>query len=39
VNFDYMPELDQPLGYPAVLIVILALCGWLYARFRQAGWL
>jgi magnesium transporter len=39
MNFDYMPELKQPLAYPIVLAVILGLCGWLYVRFRQAGWL
>ena len=39
MNFDYMPELKHPLGYPAVLAAIFMLCGWLYLRFKQAGWL
>ena len=39
MNFDYMPELKHPLGYPAVLAAIGVLCGWLYMRFKQAGWL
>lgn len=39
MNFTHMPELDEPLGYPVVLAVIVALCVWLYTRFRQAGWL
>jgi magnesium transporter len=39
MNFDYMPELKHPLGYPAVVAVIVGLCAWLYLRFRRAGWL
>jgi magnesium transporter len=39
MNFKYMPELEQPWGYPAVMTVILGLCGFLYYRFRKAGWL
>ncbi len=39
MNFKYMPELEQPWGYPAVMTVILGLCGFLYYRFRRAGWL
>jgi magnesium transporter len=39
MNFEHMPELRQPFGYPAVLLVILAICLWLFQRFRRAGWL
>jgi magnesium transporter len=39
MNFDVMPELKWPYGYPFVLIVIAAVCGWLYWRFRQNRWL
>jgi len=39
MNFTHMPELDEPLAYPIVLAVIAGLCGWLYARFKLAGWL
>jgi magnesium transporter len=39
MNFKYMPELEQPWGYPAVMTLILGLCGFLYYRFRRAGWL
>lgn len=39
MNFDYMPELRQPWGYPAVLGTIAAICGGLWLRFRQIGWL
>jgi magnesium transporter len=39
MNFDYMPELKHPLGYPAILVAIFGLSGWLFLRFRRAGWL
>jgi magnesium transporter len=39
MNFKAMPELEQPWGYPAVMAVIFGLCGFLYYRFRRAGWL
>jgi magnesium transporter len=39
MNFKHMPELKSAYGYPAVLIVIAIICGWLYARFRKTGWL
>ena len=39
MNFHNMPELDWRYGYPVTWCVILALCGFLYWRFRKAGWL
>jgi magnesium transporter len=39
MNFHDMPELDWRYGYPVTWGVILALCGFLYWRFRKAGWL
>jgi magnesium transporter len=39
MNFKHMPELEQPLGYPAVMALIIGLCGFLFYRFRRAGWL
>jgi magnesium transporter len=39
MNFDVMPELRWPYGYPAVLGVIAVACGLLYWRFRRSGWL
>ena len=39
MNFEHMPELDWQYGYAFVLTVILAVCGWLYWRFRQNHWL
>jgi magnesium transporter len=38
MNFRFMPELESPYGYPAVLLAILGLCGYLYFRFKKAGW-
>jgi magnesium transporter len=39
MNFRYMPELTSPLGYPAVLLVMLSVCVALYLLFRRSGWL
>lgn len=39
MNFKFMPELSWKYGYPAALAVIAAVCGYLYYRFRRAGWL
>ena len=39
MNFEHMPELTWTLGYPAVLLVMLAVCTSLYLYFRRAGWL
>ncbi len=39
MNFEHMPELKSPWGYPAALAVIAATCGWMYRRFRRSGWL
>jgi magnesium transporter len=39
MNFTHMPELDEPYGYPAVLIGLLIACTALYRFFRRVGWL
>jgi magnesium transporter len=39
MNFDNMPELRLPYGYYMVLGIIVALCGFLYWRFKRWGWL
>jgi magnesium transporter len=39
MNFEHMPELTTPLGYPAVLTLMFAICMFLYWRFRRSGWL
>jgi hypothetical protein len=38
MNFDFMPELNVRFGYFTVLTVILAICLYLFYRFRKAGW-
>jgi magnesium transporter len=39
MNFEHMPELRWELGYPAVLVVIVVTCSYLYVRFKRSGWL
>jgi magnesium transporter len=39
MNFKNMPELEWEYGYPAALCVILGVSGYLFYRFRKAGWL
>jgi magnesium transporter len=38
MNFSNMPELGNPYGYPAVIGLVVTICGYLYYRFRRAGW-
>lgn len=39
MNFQNMPELGAPYGYPAVLALMAGICAFLYVRFRKSGWL
>lgn len=39
MNFQYMPELGWKFSYPMLLVLTLALCSFLYIRFKHAGWL
>jgi magnesium transporter len=39
MNFDYMPELHWPFGYPMVLIGALLICTVLHRIFRRNRWL
>jgi magnesium transporter len=39
MNFKHMPELDWVWGYPFAIALMVAINGWLFARFRKAGWL
>ena len=39
MNFQHMPELKWEFGYPLALLVISTICGYLYYRFKRAGWL
>jgi magnesium transporter len=38
MNFEFMPELKWRYGYVAALSLIVALCAYVYWRFRRAGW-
>jgi magnesium transporter len=39
MNFENMPELRWQYGYAAAIVVIAAVCGTLYWRFRKNKWL
>jgi magnesium transporter len=39
MNFDYMPELRWPVGYPAALLAMVVVCAFLYRAFKRNGWL
>jgi magnesium transporter len=39
MNFDWMPELRQAWGYPAVVGVMLLVSAAIWAWFRKRGWL
>lgn len=39
MNFEHMPELRQPWGYPVVLLLMVAICGLLYRSFHRNKWL
>jgi len=39
MNFKVMPELEWEYGYPIALFFITAVCGFLFRRFKRAGWL
>lgn len=39
MNFQFMPELQWPWGYPAAMLVMAGVCLYLYRRFKRAGWL
>ncbi len=38
MNFEYMPELHWRYGYPTVMAGMAIACGYLYYRFKKAGW-
>lgn len=38
MNFDYMPELRSPWGYPAIWAVMIGIGGGMLAWFRKKGW-
>jgi magnesium transporter len=39
MNFKVMPELEWQWGYPMAIAVMILVCGYMYRRFRRAGWL
>lgn len=39
MNFRFMPELDQPWGYPFALALMAAVSAGLYVAFKKKGWL
>jgi magnesium transporter len=39
MNFKYMPELEQRLGYPAIWAVMLGIVIGIYIWFRRKQWL
>ena len=39
MNFENMPELAWAWGYPAVLLLMVTICGFLYKTFRRNRWL
>ena len=39
MNFEHMPELKLSWGYPAALAIITGACGFVWWRFRKAGWI
>ncbi|MFI6446900.1 magnesium and cobalt transport protein CorA [Kitasatospora sp. NPDC050543] len=39
MNFDFMPELRQPWGYPAALLLMTVVCVGLHRVFKRSGWL
>jgi magnesium transporter len=39
MNFEHMPELHSPWGYPLTLVAMVAIDAYLFWRFRRAKWL
>jgi len=39
MNFEFMPELTWPMGYPLVLAGMAAVCLAIFLWFRHRGWM
>jgi magnesium transporter len=39
MNFKMMPELEWTWGYPASLVVMVAIDAWLWVKFKRTNWL
>jgi magnesium transporter len=38
MNFERMPELAHPWGYPAALVLMVGIAGGMLWLFRRRGW-
>lgn len=39
MNFQYMPELSHPLGYPAVMLLMFTITIIIWIWFKRKGWM
>ncbi|MES2649302.1 MAG: CorA family divalent cation transporter [Bacteroidota bacterium] len=39
MNFEFMPELSKKWGYPAVLVLMIIVTGFIYIWFKRKKWL
>jgi magnesium transporter len=39
MNFEHMPEISHPLGYPVVWVVMIAVSAAIWSWFRRRGWM
>ena len=39
MNFQHMPEINSPFGYPLALTAMIAIDAYLFSRFRKANWI
>ncbi len=39
MNFRYMPELEHPWGYPAVILIMVALAAVMFLYFKRKKWI
>lgn len=39
MNFKYMPELEWPLGYPIILLIMIGIGVFMLAYFRKKKWM
>ena len=39
MNFEHMPEISHPLGYPLVWVVMIAVSAAIWSWFRRRGWM
>ncbi|MGE6246565.1 magnesium/cobalt transporter CorA [Psychrobacter proteolyticus] len=39
MNFDFMPELHWKYAYLIIMVIIIALCSYLYYNFKRLKWL